>query len=114
MNDETQYFNPADINDNKGLCILSYFGFLFLIPMLVNGQKSPFTRFHVNQGMVLFLLYIAMGIVTAILRFIPILGGLISGLAWVGLLVLSIMGIVNAAQGTAKRLPIIGEINLYK
>lgn len=114
MNDETQCFNPEDIHDNKGLCIFSYLALLFLIPMLVNGQKSPFTRFHVNQGLVLFIANIILGIIVKILRFIPIIGALISGLFGIFSLVLMIIGIVNAAQGTAKRLPIIGNITLYK
>jgi len=89
--------------------ILAYI--IFLIPLLA-ARDSKFAMFHANQGLVLFLAAIAINIVGSI---IPVLGWffiltlgnlLITGLA--------ILGIISAAKGEMKSLPLIGGINLLK
>lgn len=116
-NDTTSQFDPQDINDNKGMSVLAYIGILFLIPLLA-CPNSRFARYHTNQGLVLFLLELAIGVVTSIFTFIPvigpIIGGLLSAVGGIFTLVLMIMGIINAAQGQAKELPLIGKITLLK
>lgn len=116
-NDATSQFDPQDINDNKGMSVLAYIGILFLIPLLA-CPNSRFARYHTNQGLVLFLLELAIGVVTGILGIIPIagliIGGLLSAVGGIFTLVLMIMGIINAAQGQAKELPLIGKITLLK
>lgn len=116
-NDMTSQFEPQDINNNKGMSVLAYIGFLFLVPLLA-CPNSKFARYHTNQGLVLFLLEFALGVVTGILGLIPIagliIGGLLSAVGGIFTLVLMIMGIINAAQGQAKELPLIGKITLLK
>lgn len=116
-NDTTSQFDPQDINDNKGMSVLAYIGILFLIPLLA-CPNSRFARYHTNQGLVLFLLELAIGVVTGIFGIIPIagliIGGLLSAVGGIFTLVLMIMGIINAAQGQAKVLPLIGKITLLK
>lgn len=116
-NDTTSQFDPQDINNNKGMSVLAYIGFLFLVPLLA-CPNSKFVRYHTNQGLVLFLLEFALGVVTGILGIIPIagliIGGLLSAVGGIFTLVLMIMGIINAAQGQAKELPLIGKITLLK
>lgn len=115
--DTTSQFDPQDINDNKGMSVLAYIGFLFLVPLLA-CPNSRFARYHTNQGLVLFLLEFALGVVTSIFTFIPvigpIIGGLLSAVGGIFTLVLMILGIINAAQGQAKELPLIGKITLLK
>lgn len=116
-NDTTSQFDPQDINNNKGMSVLAYIGFLFLVPLLA-CPNSKFARYHTNQGLVLFLLEFALGVVTGILGIIPIagliIGGLLSAVGGIFTLVLMIMGIINTAQGQAKELPLIGKITLLK
>lgn len=116
-NDTTSQFDPQDINNNKGMSVLAYIGFLFLVPLLA-CPNSKFARYHTNQGLVLFLLEFALGVVTGILGIIPIagliIGGLLSAVGGIFTLVLMIKGIINAAQGQAKELPLIGKITLLK
>ena len=57
-NDTTSQFDPQDINNNKGMSVLAYIGFLFLVPLLA-CPNSKFARYHTNQGLVLFLLEFA-------------------------------------------------------
>ena len=116
-NDTTSQFDPQDINNNKGMSVLAYIGFLFLVPLLA-CPNSKFARYHTNHGLVLFLLEFALGVVTGIIGIIPIagliIGGLLSAVGGIFTLVLMIMGIINAAQGQAKELPLIGKITLLK
>lgn len=43
-NDTTSQFDPQDINDNKGMSVLAYIGFLFLVPLLA-CPNSKFARY---------------------------------------------------------------------
>ena len=62
----------------------------------------------------LFLADILVGIASGILLWIPVIGWLISVLLSIALLVFMILGIVNAAQGKAKELPLIGSIKIIQ
>ena len=101
--------DPQDIEKNKGYAVLAYIGLLFLVPLLA-AKDSPYARFHTNQGLVLFLLEVALNILLAI----PVLGWVLAPIGWIAVVVFAIMGIINAAQGECKPLPIIGEIELIK
>lgn len=115
--DTTSQFDPQDINDNKGMSILAYIGFLFLVPLLA-CPNSKYARYHINQGLVLFLMELAIGVVVGVFGIIPvigiIIGGLIGAVGGILVLVLAILGIVNVVQGQAKELPVIGKITLLK
>ncbi|MCL2695691.1 MAG: zinc-ribbon domain-containing protein [Clostridiales bacterium] len=87
-----------DISRNKGYAVCAYLGLLFLVPLLA-AKDSPFARFHTNQGIWLFFGWIICGIV-------PIFGWLCS----VVMLVFTILGIVNAAQGEFKSLPLVDKL----
>ena len=103
-----------DSND-KIFGILGYIGILWLIPLCAG--KTEFCRFHANQGLVLFLACIVLEVAGSILSFIPIVGfvGLIiSSLVGLEYLIFMIIGIINAAQGQMKELPIIGGIKIIK
>ena len=115
-----QQFHPQDIESNKVMAILAYFGILVLIPLFA-AKESKFARYHVNQGLVLFIAEVAYGIVYAVLS------SIIWAISWrlyfitriIGFfslvfLVLSVIGIVNAVNGQAKELPVIGKIKILK
>ena len=96
--------------------ILSYLSWLVLIP-LIAAPKSPFARFHANQGLILAIIEIAFSIVLGALSLIPGVGivfNIILSLLGLVFLLFSILGIVNAANGKAKELPVIGKIRLIK
>ncbi len=108
--------DAADVEQNKVFAILGYFGILFLVPLLA-ARQSKFAMYHCNQGLVLFICAIAGWIVnmilSALLVFIPVLGVIIIMLLHfgliIGVLILAIMGIINAANGVCKPLPVIGN-----
>ena len=112
--------DAQDIADNKAVSIFAYIGLLFLIPLLA-APKSKFARFHTNQGLVLFLAEVIVGtavsIVAEILDLIPVvgvIGSLMSTAVSIAALALMVVGIINAANGKAKELPVIGSIKLLK
>jgi len=98
--DTTADFDPADIEKNKIMAALAYI--LFFIPLIADSN-SKFGRYHANQGLILL-------IAGAILACIPILGWIVSPVVWVFI----IIGIVNAINGKAKELPLIGKFKILK
>ena len=116
---ETKQENDAE--KNKGMAIIAYI--LFFIPLLTGDYKnSPFVKFHTNQGTILFLFSVALGITTnillAILRAVlfnvytwgifGIFTTIINAL-WIVPTVLMVIGIINAVNERTKTLPIIGD-----
>ena len=113
--DNTGNSNQNDQSNTILFSILSYIGILWLIPLLVE-KNDKVVRFHVNQGIVLFIFdiigSIAVGILSAIFVFIPVisfLGVVIASLFGILCFVLMIIGIVNAANKSEKPLPKIGR-----
>ena len=107
--DMTAEFDAADIGANKVFAILSYIGILWLIPLLA-APNSKFARFHTNQGLVLWIASLIIGVVAII----PILGWIVSFVGGIITFILMILGIINAGSGKAKQLPIIGKYTLIK
>lgn len=103
----TNVFDPQDIEENKVMAVLAYI--IFLVP-LIAAKDSPFAKFHTNQGLVLFIGWIICGAVNVI----PVLGQIAWLIGSVILTVLSIIGIINAAKGEGKELPIIGKFKILK
>lgn len=108
--DDSAMYDTQDIQDNKIWAALSYVGILFILPLIVNSGKSRYGKYHANQGLILFLTDIVAGIASAILQLIPVVGDILSALLSLCLLALMIIGIVNAVNGKAKQLPLIGGL----
>ncbi len=102
-----------DVEKNKLLAVIGYVvPILFFVPLLAEGRNSPFARFHANQQLVLLIVAIAVNIAGST---IPVIGWfLIWPVGVVLVIVLAIVGVVNASRGEMKRLPIIGSAELIK
>lgn len=109
----TSEYDSRDIENNKVFAILSYIGILFVVG-LIAAPKSKFARFHANQGLVLFITEIVLGIVSGIVSFIPVVSGIVSAVVGIISLVYMVIGIYNSASGKAKELPVIGGISIIK
>ena len=92
---------------NTGMAIVGLI--IFFVPLLTDAKNDPFVKFYVKQGLVLFIGWIAIGVATGILVYIPFLGYLLSQLASLAWLVLLIVGIIAAANGEQKPLPVVGQ-----
>ncbi|MBQ1768087.1 MAG: hypothetical protein II425_02095 [Oscillospiraceae bacterium] len=94
--------------------ILAYIGPLVLVPIF-GAKESKFARFHANQGLVLLIANVALSILGTILGLITWVLKLF--LVWpfeVLCVVLCVLGIVAAAKGQCKELPIVGKIKILK
>jgi uncharacterized membrane protein len=100
---------PPEVADNRWMAVLCYLGMMIFFPCVLKKDVA-FVRFHINQGIVLLLLMIAACVVCVI----PFLGWLAAVVVYVFSIVCIIMGIVNAARGVEKELPIIGKIKVLK
>jgi uncharacterized membrane protein len=106
----------ADVEQNKVYAVLAYIGLLFLVPLLA-APNSKFARYHTNQGVVLFLATVIAMAGSMVLAMIPLIGciaGLLPIAIGGGALVLMILGIINAANGEYKPLPMIGHFEILK
>ena len=82
---------------------------LFFIPLLA-AKDSPFARYHANQGLVLFICVL----ISSLVWIIPILGWIIAPILSIVITVLAVISIINALNGKAKELPIIGKFKILK
>ncbi len=100
-----------DVNDNKPMAIIGYIiPILFFIPLVTDAKNSPFAKFHANQQLILLIAAIAVNVIGAV---IPIIGWfLILPLGSIAIIVFAIMGIINAAKGEIKELPLIGGFKI--
>jgi len=119
--DETKSEKQLSPELDKTVGIVAYITLIgFIISIVLNsnktGEEKKFGAFHLRQalGLIIFSvgIFIALTIITVILAIIiPFLGvlfGLLMNLVWLGILALLIIGIINAANGTYKEVPIIG------
>ncbi len=116
--DYSSQMDPADVENNKVMAVLAYIGILVFIPIFA-APDSKFARYHANQGLTLFIFDVIYGVIMTVLGVtvgkIPVAGPIIiaiCGLAGLLILILMICGIVNAVNGRAKDLPILGNIHL--
>lgn len=114
-------FDPQDVQQNKLMAILAYFGILVIVPILA-AKDSKFAKFHANQGLILcivsIVLWVALSILSTIVYkfafFLGMIISLLSFVVYIGIFVLAILGIINAAKGEAKELPLIGKYQILK
>ncbi|OGH91527.1 MAG: hypothetical protein A2534_02285 [Candidatus Magasanikbacteria bacterium RIFOXYD2_FULL_39_9] len=78
---------------------------LFFVPLLTDAKNDPFVKFHVKQGLILFIACVA----SAIFIRLPVIGWILMVPLNIFLFVAWIMGILNALSGKQKHLPFIGE-----
>jgi uncharacterized membrane protein len=106
--------DKSDVESNKALAIIGYIiPILFFVPLINESSKnSPFAKFHANQQLILLISAFAVQIVGVI---IPFLGWfIILPLGWLFILVCAVMGVIAAANGQMKKLPLIGGFTILK
>ena len=89
---------------NTGMAIVAYI--IFFIPLLTDSKNDPFVKYHVKQGLIIFIAWIAVGIIGFIL---PWQLYMIQQLLRLGVFVLMIIGIMNASKGEQRPLPVVGQ-----
>ena len=96
-----------DVKDNKLWALLGYLGILCLIPLLAK-KDSKFAQFHAKQGTVLFVSWFVASYVAGVVPFVG--HALVLPAVSIFGIVLTIMGLINVANGAKKELPVIGDL----
>ena len=104
--------------NKKVTSILSYCSIVGWLIGFLGGDKEN-AKFDLNQGLVLGILGVAATLTGQIFGYIPI-----ALIRWpitlactaiqVGVVILSVFGIIAAAKGQEKELPVVGQIKILK
>ena len=97
--------------EDSTVAILAYItliGFIVAI-VLHSNKKTAIGSYHLRQALGLLVTGLAFGLCVIVLAFIPILGWLVIALGWLALLAFVIMGLIAAASGQQKPVPVLGE-----
>lgn len=95
--------------NSKVAAVAAYITWIgFLIALLIGDRSDRYVAHHMNQSIVINLLSIVGGVLTAL----PIVGGIIGSIVSLATLAFGIMGVYRAATGSTEPLPIIGDIHL--
>jgi uncharacterized membrane protein len=90
---------------NTLMAVLAYLGILVVIPYIV-AKNDPFVKFHIKQGVILFVIEVASWLFISLLPFLAPLLFIVN----IFILVFIIIGIVNAVNGREKMLPWVGHL----
>jgi uncharacterized membrane protein len=98
--------------DGRTTAWVSYLTFIGWIIAFINHSnalvKSSLATFHLRQSFGLMILGVALFFVRIAMLFVPFIGFLL----WIvnlGVIVLWVIGLVNAANGEEKPIPVLGE-----
>lgn len=112
--DESSAFGKDDIEKNKVMAILAYFGLLVLIPILA-AKDSPYARYHANQGLLLTLFSAAVSVVGSLLAVLTGgLFGILMPFVGVAMFAVFVFMLCNVGAGRAKELPFVGHFRIIK
>ena len=114
--DTTAQFDPSDIEQNKLMAVLAYISWLVLIPIFA-AKESKFARYHANQGIVLAIAELVAIVALNVLSGLPLIGWLfsiVSSLFGLVCCIMAVIGILNAVNGRAKELPVVGKFRILK
>ncbi len=89
--------------------ILSYIGFLVLVPLFVIKKRTTVANFHIQQGMNLFLLEV----IAWVIGMVPVLGWAVAALTTIFCVVVSLIAILNAVQGKMWKIPVVHGLKLF-
>jgi uncharacterized membrane protein len=111
MDETSPRFQGSDStsDEDKTVAIVSYItiiGFIAAIVMQFSGKKTQLGAFHLRQvlGMVI------TGAVGSFCWIIPILGWIVGFAVMIGLVIFWFMGIIAAATGQMKPVPVMGRL----
>src|SRR6185436_17207893 len=98
--------NTVAPGKNIAMAILSYIGPLVIVSY-ITSKDDPFVKFHIKQGLVLLVIEVAAWFLGMLVYSLWPLFRIVD----LAVLVLSIIGIINAYHGHEKELPIVGKFS---
>ncbi|MDG1949410.1 MAG: hypothetical protein P8J32_01145, partial [bacterium] len=101
---KADYIPPqTNLDEDRLIAAIGYLGILCLVPLLLK-KNSAFAQHHGKQGLVVLLAWVVLWIG----NIIPILGQIVWFVGSIALLILVILGMVNALQGKMWEMPFLG------
>jgi len=93
--------------DPKTIAIIAYLTIIGLVIafLLNNDKKHEFSSYHIRQSLGLVLCSVALFII----GMIPVLGWIVSFLGSIILLILWVLGLINAINNEIKPVPVLGK-----
>jgi len=97
-------------SEDKTVAILSYITLIgFIVAIVIHSnKKTKLGAFHLRQTLGLIISGIVFGAIAFVLAFIPIIGWLAIMAIWLGFFVLWLLGLIAAATGQLKPVPVLG------
>lgn len=105
---EKKEANKEDPKTGKNITMAVVAYILFFVPLLTDSKNDPFVKFHVKQGLVIFISSVVVGIMSSVFPYTMWLS-----LGWIlnlAILVLFVLGIINALNGKEEYLPVVGKL----
>ena len=100
--------NTDAANKSMAMAMIAYLGVFVIVSYLV-AKDDPFVKFHIKQGLVLLTIEIAAAfLATFMWMFWPLVE-----IVNIAIVVLTIIGIVHAAQRKETELPFVGDFSRY-
>jgi uncharacterized membrane protein len=98
-------------SEDKTVAILSYLTLIgFIVAVVLHGnKKTKLGTYHLRQSLGLLIAAVAVWVLSMVLAIIPILGWLMALALWLGLFFLWLMGLIAAANGQRKPVPVLGQ-----
>lgn len=98
--------NTGTVQEGKTIAIISYITIIGLIIAFIMNQskRNSFASFHIRQATGIALLGVIISMLSNYLNL-----GFIGTILGLGVLALSIIGIISAVQGEEKRIPLLGD-----
>ena len=103
---EAKKASSEKIETNQDVRIISAIGYVWILCLLplLGKRDSEFAQWHGKQGLVLTIVSFALWMVA----WVPIIGWLVGFFGMITIIVLTVLGILNALQGKYWELPYLG------
>src|SRR5690606_20490435 len=94
-------------NDGKNIAIIAYLTIIGLVIAYVlnNEKRNEFASYHIRQS---FGVFICIFVLSA-LNYIPLIGWALASIGVLFMVVLWVLGLISAANGTQKPVPLLGH-----
>jgi uncharacterized membrane protein len=95
------------VKEDSTVAILAYITIIgFIVAIVIHGsKKTALGSYHLRQSLGLIITSFVGGFVLAM---VPVVGWVLLPFFWLAILVLAVMGIIAAAGGHQKPLPVLG------
>lgn len=103
-----------DQNLTQGEKIIGALSYIIFFLPLINGNRKDFSRFHANQGLLLFITIILFNLLNIGISYFPYVDWVFAA-AFLGIIIyLFGIGIQSASKGEMRVFPVIGKYKIIK